>query len=959
MRYLQAHAAKSGSVPFALRGPKSLRTVVAVVVAGAIGFVPAVAVSTPAFAAATGDTGDITIQNAPTATEGNDLSFTVKYTGSGAASYTVGVYADGASGHASSADYVAPATTLNFTGPATKQVVVKTVDDALYETNETLTLDITGATGDPVDQDSTIYDNDSKPSFSLTASPATVTESSTAKSTISASLSTKSGVDTVITLATSDGTATAGADYTALDTVHPPTITIPKGSLVGSTTVPVFVVNDLTKDKLNTESFTVTGTSDNASPHQATATVGIVDAQSTPVLALTDDGSNITEGAVDGHGDPVGITYTVTASSMSELPITVKWDAVTVTPQPNHDLATAGTDFDYPSSRTLTIQPGATTATFTIISPNDSLSENPEDYGIQISSPTNATVDPQASTVTTTINDYAHSPIPDVTISPVAVAEGNSGKQTRTFTATLSLKAGRAVTVNWATENDGTAHAVQATAGTDYVKKSGTLVFPPGVLTQTFTVDVIGDTVTEGDETFAINLASPDSTATIAHPDVPVTITDDDALPTVTFDGPTMKEGDSASAILLPIKLSNPSSNAIAFDIADSTNSNGGSATAAFDPTIPGSGDYTLLATSVVIYPGQTTGYVPVLVNGDKIFEGDEDAFFTATPHDVNDAGRISSQSQTVTARLLLQNDDAAPVLAIDNVTGNEGDTVAVTGTVKGQADQDVSVNVSFAGGSVKGSMPASANDFVNPGLTPVTIPVGTADGGTVSIGNVALTDDAEKEPDETILVTGTPTASVIPGVITIAASDGGTNKPPVTPTFNVPKSIDGAAAVPITGKAAAGATVDLWGAPMGETKAPLTKLSSTTADKNGAYGFSRSISQGYRFQIAVGDWTSAEKTVTVTQVPVFVANSPSKGLIMLAVQGNPRGSGQMVGVQRLVKGAWVTLWSGTTASSTNQWKVTSKVSSGISLTLRAYVSGSSANGIATGYSATKKFTVK
>jgi len=947
MRYSQAHAAKSGSVPFALRGPKSVRTALAAAIAAAVGLVPAFLGNSPAMA----DGGVLTVSDA-SATEGADLVFTVKWTGT-ADTFTIAAVP----GTATTSDYTPPPTTLAFTGPGTKTVTVKTTDDSLYELTETFELTATSGP-DTSSGLGTIYDNDPKPSVTLNASPATVSEGDPNKpngtTKVTATLSTRSGVDTVIPLTTADVSAVAGADYSALTGDSDATLTIPAGKLTAESpaNIPITIYNDGIKDKLNTETFTVTGNSNQTEPAQASTTVSIVDAQTTPVLTLTQDG-NGTIKENDGS-----ITYTVTATPGSELPITVKWDAVAVTPKSGDDAAAPGVDFPYPTSRTLTLTPnhdGVPTASFSIAPPNDSLSENSEDYGIQLSSPTNATLDPKASMVTSIITDFDHSPMPVVSVLPSSVTEGNSGKQTRTFTASLSTKAGRVVTVNWATDDDLTDGAVKATAGKDYVKKSGTLVFPAGVLTQTFTVDIVGDTVSEGDETFAIDLSSPDSTAVMPVPAaVPITITDDDAAPTVTFDGPTMKEGDSANAILLPIKLSNPSSKPIVFDIADTTASKGGSADGNL-PTAPGTSDYTLLATTVTIQPGQTSGVVPVLVNGDKIFEGDEDAFFTAT---AEDSTLVSTQSPTATARLMLLNDDTAPVLTIDNVTGNEGDTVAVTGTVSGQADADVNVNVSFAGGSVKGSKAATDSDFVNPGVTPVTIPVGTPDGGTISVGNVTLTDDTTAEPDETIVVSGTPAASVVPGAITIAASDGGSNTPPVTPTFNVPKSVSGAVAVPISGKAAAGATVELWGAPMGATKTPLVKIASTTADKNGVFSFSRWIGQGYLFQIAVGDWTSDTKTVTVTEVPVFVAGSTSKGVVSLAVQGNPRGPGQSVVVQRYVNGAWVKAWGGTTDSS-NQWKASPKVASHTVLTLRAFVAGNTATGISAGYSTAKKITVK
>jgi len=81
MRYSPAHAAKSGSVPFMLRGPKSLRTVMTAAVAGVVGLVPTILIASPA-SAASGN--DVTVTSPGTVLEGQDAVFTVQVTPTGA-----------------------------------------------------------------------------------------------------------------------------------------------------------------------------------------------------------------------------------------------------------------------------------------------------------------------------------------------------------------------------------------------------------------------------------------------------------------------------------------------------------------------------------------------------------------------------------------------------------------------------------------------------------------------------------------------------------------------------------------------------------------------------------------------------------------------------------------------------------------------------------------------------------
>jgi CSLREA domain-containing protein len=114
--------------------------------------------------------------------------------------------------------------------------------------------------------------------------------------------------------------------------------------------------------------------------------------------------------------------------------------------------------------------------------------------------------------------------LPTLSINNVSQNEGNSGTTPFVFTVTLSAASASTVTVNYATA-DGT-----ATAPSDYAATSGTLTFAPGVTTQTITVNVVGDTTPEPNETFTVNLSTP-ANATIAAGTGTGTIVDDDAAP--------------------------------------------------------------------------------------------------------------------------------------------------------------------------------------------------------------------------------------------------------------------------------------------------------------------------------------------------------------------------------------------------------------------------------------------
>ena len=101
-------------------------------------------------------------------------------------------------------------------------------------------------------------------------------------------------------------------------------------------------------------------------------------------------------------------------------------------------------------------------------------------------------------------------PVPlALAVTDASVQEGNSGLTACTFTVRLNAPAADPITVQYTTAN-GT-----ATSGVDYVAAQGSLVFARGQISKTVTVNVIGDKVVEGNETFQlIATATGGATAT-------------------------------------------------------------------------------------------------------------------------------------------------------------------------------------------------------------------------------------------------------------------------------------------------------------------------------------------------------------------------------------------------------------------------------------------------------------
>ena len=106
----------------------------------------------------------------------------------------------------------------------------------------------------------------------------------------------------------------------------------------------------------------------------------------------------------------------------------------------------------------------------------------------------------------------------------VADATANEADGRIAFEVTLSRKASRPVTVDWATANG------SATAGEDYTGASGTLTFEPGDTSKTVEVALLDDAVDDGGETFTVSLSNA-SGAVIADGEAVGTIENSDPMP--------------------------------------------------------------------------------------------------------------------------------------------------------------------------------------------------------------------------------------------------------------------------------------------------------------------------------------------------------------------------------------------------------------------------------------------
>ena len=226
---------------------------------------------------------------------------------------------------------------------------------------------------------------------------------------------------------------------------------------------------------------------------------------------------------------------------------------------------------------------------------------------------------------------------PVVSVDSPSVREGNSGTTALVFTFTLSPASTDPVSVSVNT-SQGTAKS-----GSDYQSvPRGTVTFAPGQTKQTFTVQVIGDTVTEADEQFRLDVKSP-MNATLGTASGTGTIVNDD-LPTVSVNSPAVKEGNSGTtALTFTLTLSQASAKQVSVLV----NTLQGTAKSGNDYVSVGRG-------TVTFAPGQTTQTFTVQVVGDALAESNEQ-FQLALRSPVNATLGTASGTGTIL------NDDSAP----------------------------------------------------------------------------------------------------------------------------------------------------------------------------------------------------------------------------------------------------------------------------------------------------------
>jgi uncharacterized protein YhjY with autotransporter beta-barrel domain len=276
---------------------------------------------------------------------------------------------------------------------------------------------------------------------------------------------------------------------------------------------------------------------------------------------------------------------------------------------------------------------------------------------------------------------------------------------------------------------DGTA----TVADNDYVPSTADfIIFSGQTESQPINLQIVGDTKIEADETFTLNLFNIVNGATLDPGPYVIHIVNDD-VPVVTVSSPTITEGNSGTSLLTFVAtLTTPAAVAVPAQFSTA------------DGTAKAGEDYQAASGTLTFFPGETTKVISVQINGDTLFEADENFKMNVTPS----GGATASGTGTIV------NDDV-PTVSVDDVRLTEGNLgiTSMTFVVSLPAASSATVQATY---TTADGTAIAGQDYQSAAGTLTFTP-----GQTQQNVIIKVIGDTAFEPDETFTLTVTPAGGV------------------------------------------------------------------------------------------------------------------------------------------------------------------------------------------------------
>ena len=396
--------------------------------------------------------------------------------------------------------------------------------------------------------------------------------------------------------------------------------------------------------------------------------------------------------------------------------------------------ATSGEDYQAPAALEVAIPAGQTSAEITLATIDDDRLEGAESLVASLT-----TVTGRAAIGVDATNDEAAAEIADDETGLVRITpdrNGAEGGDTGRFLIEVDGVSDQPLTVNYTISG-------QASAGDDFEALSGQATIPASATQAVIEVNVVDDELFEGTESLTATLtnvsgnplASVDSQNNAATID----ILDNDTI-TVSLQGPS-EVNESIGTLAYTIQLDRAASEPLTVEFA-------------FEGPAANSADGTLPPTMTTLAANTTSAVVNVAVNDDNLVEGTEELRVRLTSIVGAPAGVVLSDTERQVATAIQDNDSASLTISAPTTVG-EGPAATwnITLTLSNPSSTDTVVAFEFSGEAISG------DDFTPPAS--LTIPAET----TTLLVPVAIMDDADVEPTESITLTLTGLDSANDGV--------------------------------------------------------------------------------------------------------------------------------------------------------------------------------------------------
>ncbi|MFC1619120.1 Calx-beta domain-containing protein [Candidatus Neomarinimicrobiota bacterium] len=605
-------------------------------------------------------------------------------------------------------DYtMAAGTATIISGENSASVPVNIVNDDLDENTENIIISLSSPVNASLGTRQTytyaILDDDPVPGIQFAFATSGGNEVTTPVE-LQLNLSEVSGRNVTVNYSVNGGTAAGnGVDYT----LAAGTATITAGE--ATTAISIAVVDDAV-DEDNETIIVMLSDPGNATLGAANShTYTIYDNDEPPTLQFVFTSSAGSEGTSPAN---LGVEL----SSASGFEITVDY-AIT-----GGTATDGGIDYTLDAA-TLTIPAGSDFANLPVVIANDFLDENDETILVTLSNSVNAGLGTNRNH-TYTIED--NDPPPSVQFATAFSSAGEAIGSIE-IPVELSTPSGLEVSIDY-TVTAGTAES----SGIDYaLLGSGTLIFPAATDNQSIALQIIDDTVYEGDETIELTLSAPanaDLGGIQAHL---FKILENDPPPTIQFVAAELNGSEYLTSVDLHLELSTTSF----FDVIVNYMITGGSAAG-------GGIDYTLASGTATILSGLTDGVIPLSVVNDALYELDETIVIELFNPQYAELGIDSVLTYTI------NDNETPPSVAFTAVSDSGAESITVPGMqleLSTAAGLDVSVEYYVSGGTASGD----GTDFTLVADTAVILA-----GELTTQILFSVEDDLLDETDETIEVT-------------------------------------------------------------------------------------------------------------------------------------------------------------------------------------------------------------